>query len=83
LILDPSLFYIVDSEVCKVSKEFSTELSLPKTVSGNNPVDYLRLIPTAFFLPVFLVMMVIALHAHSEAMSRVEQFTEGIDIMLV
>ena len=58
------------------------ELSLPKTVSGNNPWTYMRLIPTAFFY-LFLIMMVIALARPQRSNERVEQFTEGIDIMLV
>jgi len=58
------------------------ELSLPKSVSGNNPWTYLRLIPTTFFF-LFLVMMVIALARPQRSNERVEQFTEGIDIMLV
>ncbi|MDG1276792.1 MAG: VWA domain-containing protein [Algoriphagus sp.] len=58
------------------------ELSLPKNAAKNNPWTYLRLIPTLFFF-FFLVMMVIALARPQRSNERVEQFTEGIDIMLV
>jgi Ca-activated chloride channel family protein len=58
------------------------ELSLPKSVSGNNPWTYLRLIPSIFFF-FFLILMVIALARPQRSNERVEQFTEGIDIMLV
>lgn len=58
------------------------ELSLPKRISQNNPWTYLRLIPTGFFY-LFLVLMVIALARPQRSNERVEQTTEGIDIMLV
>ncbi|PZX51483.1 vWA domain-containing protein [Algoriphagus chordae] len=58
------------------------ELSLPKRVANNNPWTYLRLIPTGFFY-LFLIMLVVALARPQRSNERVEQFTEGIDIMLV
>lgn len=58
------------------------ELSLPKRISQNNPWTYLRLIPTGFFY-LFLILMVIALARPQRSNERVEQTTEGIDIMLV
>ncbi|WP_339866242.1 VWA domain-containing protein [uncultured Algoriphagus sp.] len=58
------------------------ELSLPKRVSRNNPWTYLRLIPAGFFY-LFLILLVVALARPQRSNERVEQFTEGIDIMLV
>lgn len=58
------------------------ELSLPKRIAQNNPWTYLRLIPTAFFY-LFLIMVVVALARPQRSNERVEQTTEGIDIMLV
>lgn len=58
------------------------ELSLPKSVAKNNPWTYLRLIPTGFFF-LSMVMIVIALARPQRSNERVEQFTEGIDIVLV
>lgn len=58
------------------------ELSLPKRAAKNNPWTYLRLIPTGFFL-LALIMIVIALGRPQRSNERVEQFTEGIDIVLV
>lgn len=58
------------------------ELSLPKRAAKNNPWTYLRLIPTGFFF-LALVMIVIALGRPQRSNERVEQFTEGIDIVLV
>lgn len=58
------------------------ELSLPKSVAKNNPWTYLRLIPSGFFL-LALFMIVIALGRPQRSNERVEQFTEGIDIVLV
>lgn len=58
------------------------ELSLPGTVSQNNPWTYLRLIPGILFL-LGLWMVIIALARPQRSNERVEQFTEGIDIMLV
>lgn len=58
------------------------ELSLPKRAAKNNPWTYLRLIPTGFFF-LSVVMIVIALARPQRSNERVEQFTEGIDIVLV
>jgi Ca-activated chloride channel family protein len=58
------------------------ELSLPKSIAKNNPWTYLRLIPTGLFF-LSLVMIVIALARPQRSNERVEQFTEGIDIVLV
>lgn len=58
------------------------ELSLPGTVSQNNPWTYLRLIPGILFI-LGLWMVIIALARPQKSNERVEQYTEGIDIMLV
>lgn len=58
------------------------EISLPNSVSKSNPWTYLRLIPTLFFL-LTLVMIIVALARPQKTNERVEQYTEGIDIMLV
>ncbi|KPQ18666.1 MAG: Ca-activated chloride channel-like protein [Algoriphagus marincola HL-49] len=58
------------------------ELSLPKRVAKNNPWTYLRLVPSLFFF-LSLVMIIIALARPQRTNERVEQYTEGIDIMLV
>lgn len=58
------------------------ELSLPKIVPSKNPWTYLRLIPSFFFL-LALWMIVIALARPQRTNEKVEQYTEGIDIMLV
>ncbi|WP_026956710.1 VWA domain-containing protein [Algoriphagus vanfongensis] len=58
------------------------ELSLPKKVASNNPWTYLRLVPTGFFL-LALAMIIVALARPQRSNERVEQYTEGIDIMLV
>lgn len=58
------------------------ELSLPKRIARGNPWTYLRLIPTGFFF-LSLVFIVIALARPQRSNERVEQFTEGIDILLV
>jgi Ca-activated chloride channel homolog len=58
------------------------ELSLPKRVARGNPWTYLRLIPTGFFF-LALICIVIALARPQRSNERVEQFTEGIDILLV
>ncbi len=58
------------------------ELSMPGSVSQNNPWTYLRLVPTLFFL-LSLWMVVIALARPQKSNERVEQYTEGIDIMMV
>lgn len=58
------------------------ELSLPRMVAKSNPWTYLRLIPALFFL-LALWMMVVALARPQKTNEKIEQFTEGIDIMLV
>ncbi|SEG39888.1 vWA domain-containing protein [Algoriphagus boritolerans] len=58
------------------------ELSLPKRITRGNPWTYLRLIPTGFFF-LSLICIVIALARPQRSNERVEQFTEGIDILLV
>lgn len=58
------------------------ELSLPKKVERGNPWTYLRLIPTGFFF-LSLIFIVISLARPQRSNERVEQFTEGIDILLV
>lgn len=58
------------------------ELSLPKRVAKGNPWTYLRLIPTGFFF-FALIFIVIALARPQRSNERVEQFTEGIDILMV
>ncbi len=58
------------------------ELSLPKIVSRSNPWTYLRLIPGAFFI-LSLLMVIIALARPQRSNEKVEQYTEGIDIMIV
>ncbi|WP_194777366.1 vWA domain-containing protein [Pararhodonellum marinum] len=66
----------------KVLKNPVLELSLPGSVDKKNPWTYLRLIPTFFYL-LCLWMVVIALARPQRTNERVEQYTEGIDIMLV
>ncbi len=58
------------------------ELSLPGSVTQSNPWTYLRLIPGLFFM-LAMLMMVIALARPQRTNERVEQYTEGIDIMMV
>ncbi|MFC3415511.1 vWA domain-containing protein [Algoriphagus hitonicola] len=58
------------------------ELSLPKRIARNNPWTYLRLIPTGVFL-LALTLIILALARPQRSNERVEQYTEGIDIMLV
>ncbi len=58
------------------------ELSLPKKVERGNPWTYLRLIPTGFFF-LSLIFIVIALARPQRSNERVEQYTEGIDVLLV
>lgn len=58
------------------------ELSLPKKADRGNPWTYLRLIPTGFFF-LSLIFLVIALARPQRSNEHVEQFTEGIDILLV
>ena len=66
----------------KFLKKPVLELSLPKRIARANPWTYLRLIPTGFFF-LFLVFLVIAVARPQRSNERVEQFTEGIDILLV
>src|SRR5690606_14788028 len=58
------------------------ELSFPRMVSKSNSWTYLRLIPGFFFL-LSLLMIIIALARPQRSNEKVEQYTEGIDIMLV
>lgn len=58
------------------------ELSIPKLASRKNPWTYLRLIPMLFFM-LCLWLIVVALARPQRTNEKVEQFTEGIDIMLV
>lgn len=66
----------------KALKNPVLELSLPKRIAKGNPWTYLRLIPTVFFL-MAISLIVIALARPQRSNERVEQFTEGIDILLV
>lgn len=66
----------------KFLKKPVLELSLPKRVAKANPWTYLRLIPTSFFF-LFLIFVVLALARPQRSNERVEQYTEGIDILLV
>lgn len=75
------LFMLVRKFV-KFLKNPVLELSLPKKIGENNPWTYLRLIPTSFFL-ITLILIVVALGRPQRSNERVEQYTEGIDIILV
>jgi Ca-activated chloride channel homolog len=75
------LFMLIRKFV-KFLKNPVLEISLPKKISRNNPWIYLRLIPTGFFF-VTLILIVVALSRPQRSNERVEQFTEGIDILLV
>lgn len=75
------LFMLIRKFV-KFLKNPVLELSLPKKISKNNPWTYLRMIPTGFFF-ITLILIVIALGRPQRSNERVEQFTEGIDIILV
>ncbi|MCH7403625.1 vWA domain-containing protein [Belliella kenyensis] len=66
----------------KILKNPVLELSLPGTVSQNNPWTYLRLVPTCFFI-LATWMIVVAIARPQKSNERVEQYTEGIDIMMV
>jgi Ca-activated chloride channel family protein len=66
----------------KFLKKPVLELSLPKRIASANPWTYMRLIPTGFFF-LFLIFLVIAVARPQRSNERVEQFTEGIDILLV
>ncbi len=58
------------------------EISLPKRVRKANPWTLLRYIPSAFFF-LSLILIIVAIARPQRSNERVEQFTEGIDIMLV
>src|SRR5690606_16062260 len=58
------------------------ELSIPNTVPNTNAWTYLRLIP-ALFLLLSMWLVVIALARPQRSNEQLEQYTEGIDIMLV
>src|SRR5690606_12478124 len=66
----------------KFSKISVLELSIPKIVSKSTPWPYLRLVPGLFFI-LTLLMIIIALARPQRSNEKVEQYTEGIDIMLV
>ncbi|MEX0883374.1 MAG: VWA domain-containing protein [Cyclobacteriaceae bacterium] len=66
----------------KLLKKPVLELSIPKMVARKNPWTYLRLVPALFFL-LALWMVVLALARPQRTNEKVEQYTEGIDIMLV
>jgi len=66
----------------KILKNPTLELSLPGSVAKSNPWTYLRLVPTIFFI-LALMMIIIALARPQRSNEKVEQSTEGIDIMLV
>lgn len=76
------LLFMLIRKFVKFLKNPVLELSLPKKISRNNPWTYLRLIPTGFFF-ITLILIVIALGRPQRSNERVEQFTEGIDIILV
>lgn len=76
------LLFILVRKFVKFLKNPVLELSLPKKISRNNPWTYLRLIPTGFFF-ITLILIVIALGRPQRSNERVEQYTEGIDIILV
>jgi len=69
-------------KMIKYFKNSSLELTLPRSVAKTNPWTYLRLIPTLFFI-LAMWMIAVALARPQRTNERVEQFTEGIDIMLV
>ncbi len=73
---------LVMRKFVKFLKNPVLELSLPGTVSQNNPWTYLRLIPGLMFI-LAVWMIVIALARPQKSNERVEQTTEGIDIMIV
>ncbi len=76
------LVLILFRKFVKFLKRPVLELSLPKRVARGNPWTYLRLIPTGFFF-LALIFIVVALARPQRSNERVEQFTEGIDILLV
>lgn len=66
----------------KLLKNPVLELSIPSVVSRSNPWTYLRLVPGFFFI-LTMLLVIIALARPQRSNEKVEQFTEGIDIMLV
>src|SRR5690606_14055335 len=76
----PVLFLI--RKGIKFLKRPVLELSLPKRIAHGNPWTYLRLVPTGLFF-LSLILVVIALARPQRSNERVEQYTEGIDILLV
>jgi Ca-activated chloride channel homolog len=76
----PLLFTI--RKFIKFLKNPVLELSIPGKISKSNPWTYLRLVPGMFFLAA-MWMIVIALARPQKTNERVEQYTEGIDIMMV
>ncbi|WP_375585351.1 VWA domain-containing protein [Cyclobacterium xiamenense] len=75
------LFFLIRKFI-KFLKKPVLELSLPRMATRKNPWTYLRLIPSLFFL-LAMWMVVIALARPQRTNEKVEQYTEGIDIMLV
>lgn len=75
------LFFLIRKFI-KFLKKPVLELSLPHMATRKNPWTYLRLIPSLFFL-LAMWMVVIALARPQRTNEKVEQYTEGIDIMLV
>lgn len=73
---------ILIRKAIKFLKRPVLEISLPKRITRGNPWTYLRLIPTGFFF-LALILIVIALARPQRSNERVEQYTEGIDILLV
>ncbi|MDN3669908.1 VWA domain-containing protein [Echinicola jeungdonensis] len=69
-------------KLTKLMKKPVLELSLPGKISASNPWTYLRMVPTIFFL-LIVWMIIIALARPQRSNEKVEQYTEGIDIMLV
>ena len=69
-------------EFIKFLKNPVLELSLPKIVSRSNIWTYLRLVPGLFFL-LAMWMVVVALARPQRSNEKIDQYTEGIDIMMV
>lgn len=76
------LLFLILRKLIKFFKNPVLELSLPGKVASRNFWTYLRLVPTIFFMG-SLVLMILALARPQRSNERVEQYTEGIDIMLV
>lgn len=75
------LFFLLRKFI-KFLKNPVLELSLPKIVSRSNTWTYLRLVPALFFL-LAMWMVIVALARPQRSNEKVDQYTEGIDIMLV